>query len=177
MVVAGESDVTRRYRRGPLEMFERRDIPFRDFPSGDGPPLYMSIGKGEWRRLGLAEGHVVRLEDAEPAGGAFAFGLTTTLAIVWIHAPADGPGIAYCYHAPPGPLHAWAHQTALATVGCVRRDSEHLYVFVAAKREVTEEEEKFFLAQGVRPDRLFTYSNSFLPQFGVSARGYVGEAA
>jgi hypothetical protein len=158
-------------------MFERRDIPFLDFPAGEGPPLYMTISRGEWHRLGPGQAHAVSLEEPEGEGGAFAFGLSTTVAVVWIHTPPDGPGVAYCYHAPPGPLDARAHEVALAAVGCARIESEHLYVVVAAMHRLTTEDEGFFLAQGVRTDRLFTYSNSFLPQFGVSAQGYVGEAA
>ena len=167
--------MTRRYSRGELEMFERRDIPFRDFPAGEGPPIYMSISRGEWHRLGPGQGQAVSMDD--PEGGAFAYGLVTTIAVVWIHAPPVGPGVAYCYHAPPGPLDARAHEVALGTVGCARSDSEHLYVVLAARRELTQDEERFFLGQGVRSDRLFTYSNLFLPQFGISAQGYVGEAA
>jgi hypothetical protein len=165
----------RRYQRTSIELFERRDVPFREFPEGAGPPILMSAKHGEWRRLGFGEAQAVEFGD-EP-GGAFAFGLIGSVVVIWMYLPEGGPGRAYCYHAPAWPLSPQVHAAALRSLECAGQYQHHLYVVLASGREITRREEAAVLQLGIHDDKLFTYSNALLAQFGVSNRGLVGEAS
>ncbi len=165
----------RRYRRASIEIFERRDVPFRQFPEGEGAPLLMSAKHGEWRRLGFGEAHRVDLGDE--SGGAYAFGLIRSLVVILVYLPDGGPGRAFCYHAPLGPLSPQIFAAALESLECTGQYQHHLYVVLASGRDVTREDETAVLQLGVHDDKLFTYSNALLAQFGVSSRGFVGEAS
>ena len=155
-------------------MFEKRDVPFLEFPRGEGPPILMSVKYGSWARLGFGQGHLVPFSGE--AGGAFAFGLTKSVVVIWVHLPREGEGGAYCYHAPLGPLTPRAHSEALRQLDCGEHASECLYVVLASGREVTPDEEASVLHFGIHADKIFTYSNALLSQFGASSSGYVGEA-
>ena len=54
--------------------------------------------------------------------------------------------------------------------------SSDSYVVIAARREVEQHEERFFLDRGVQEGRVFDSSNCFNSQFGVSGGGCIGEA-
>lgn len=163
----------RRYRRTTLQLFEQMNIPVLEFPQGEGPPVYVSLPSGNWTGLGLGVG--ARIPFEKGGGGAMAFGLVRSKAVVWVYF-GEGPGAAYCHHAPPGPLNLMVHEEALRQVECPQGRHDELYVVIASPGEVEERDEHFFLAQGVRPERILTYSHCFIPQFGVAETGCVGEA-
>lgn len=164
--------MTRRYRREALEVFERSNVAVRDFPVGGGPPLYVNARLAEWRALGFGERVLVRFDGK---GGAYAHGMVRSRVIVWARFTPEGVAGAYCLHAPPGPLPPSVHDEALARLNYRPGRDEQLYVVIASRSDVTEAEERFFTSRGVPERNLFTYSNSFLPQFGVSGNGFVGE--
>ena len=167
--------MTRRYVRTTIEPFQRVHVPLLEFPSGEGPPLYISIARGPWQRLGLGQGALVTF-GTEGGGGAFAWGMTSSRVFVWVRVAAGG-GRAYCLHVGPGPLDPSAVTRALAALGCdAPSERQELYVVVASTQAVSPADEAAVRAHGVRPERIFTYSGSFLTQFGVSANGCVGEA-
>jgi len=149
-------------------------VPFLDFPHGAGPPVLMSVKHGDWTRLGFGQGHLVPF-SGEP-GGAFAFGLTNSVVAIWVHLPRTGDGGAYCFHVPLGPISPLAHAAAIQRLGCGEHALDRLYVVLASGREVTPEEESAVLHFGVHADKVFTYSNALLCQFGASGVGVVGEA-
>jgi hypothetical protein len=155
-------------------MFETRDIPFRDFPQGEGPPVFMTAKHGRWERLGFGQGRLVPF-SGEP-GGAFAFGLVKSVVVIWVYLPPDEPGRAYCYHSPLGALTPQVHHEALARLDCGEHHQPFLYVVLGSGRKVTLEEESAVLRFGVHADKVFTYSYALLSQFGVSTAGCVGEA-
>jgi hypothetical protein len=155
-------------------MFETRDIPLSDLPEGEGPPIFMTAKHGHWTRLGFGQGQLVPF-SGEP-GGAYAFGLVKSVVVIWVYLPPDGPGRAYCYHAPLGLLAPRIHQVALAGLECDEHYAAFLHVVIASGRDVTPEEEAAIVRFGVHPDRVYAYSNAWLSQFGVSNAGCVGEA-
>lgn len=155
-------------------MFETRDVPFQDLPEGEGPPILMTAKHGDWARLGFGQAHLVRF--SEELGGAFAFGLLKSVVVIWVYLPPAEPGRAYCYHAPLGALGPQVHQTALAMMECGKHHHAFLHVVIASGREIGTEEENAVIRFGVHPDRVYTYSNALLSQFGVSNSGCVGEA-
>ncbi|MEJ2206255.1 MAG: hypothetical protein P8170_19360 [Gemmatimonadota bacterium] len=155
-------------------MFETRDLPFHELPEGEGPPILLTAKHGDWTRLGFGQGRLVRF--SEDPGGAFAFGLLQSVVLIWVYLPPDEPGRAYCYHAPLGPLTPQIHRAALAALECAEHAHAFLHVVIASGREITPEEEAAVLRFGVRADRVYTYSNALLSQFGVSHAGCVGEA-
>ena len=160
--------------RTSLALFETRDVPLADFPEGEGPPVLMSAHRGEWSRLGFGESALVEFGD-EP-GGAFAFGLVRSVVVIWIYMPEDGPGRAYCYHAPVGPLGHHLHAMARTRLDADPARPERVYGVLASARPVTPVEEAAMLAGGIHDDKLFVYSGAYLAQFGVSSAGTVGEA-
>lgn len=167
--------MTRRYVRTTLETFQRVHVPLQQFPTGEGPPFYITTTRGTWRRLALGEGALVALEG-EAAGGAFAWGMTSTRVFVWIRAAAGG-GNAYCLHAGLGPLDPAAVTRALRALECeTAAERQELYAVVASRQSVSSADETALRTHGLRPERIFTYSGCFLTQFGVSANGCVGEA-
>lgn len=165
--------MARRYRRTTVETMQRLDVPLREFPSGEGPPLMVRRGPGEWTRLGL--NRRAEVEFAPGGGGAFAFGLARSRAVVWVRFLPGGAGSAFCYHAPPGPFDTRVHDEACLRVGWAPTDASSLWVVLAARGEVEPWLEGVFEARGVAPDRILTYSGCWVPQFGVSATGCVGE--
>lgn len=167
--------MTRRYLRTTLDPFQRVHVPLLEFPTGEGPPFYVSTTQGVWRRLGLGEGTLVSFEG-EGGGGAFAWGMTNSRVFVWIRAAAAG-GRAYCLHAGLGPLDPASVTRALRALECeAAPERQELYVVVASRQAVSAADETAIRAHGVRQERIFTYSGCFLTQFGVSANGCVGEA-
>lgn len=80
----------RRYRRSGLAMFEKTAVGVRDFPSGQGPPLYLSLSFAECASLGPGRGAFVPFDGT---GGAICHGLHTTRAVVLVrfgaHVSAD----------------------------------------------------------------------------------------
>ena len=167
--------MAKRYRRTIVDVFQKRDVPLAQFPVGEGPPVYVTAFGPEWTRLAIGQG--VGFELADQAGGAFAWGLTSTLVAIWVHALRDGSARAFCQHLPHGPIDPSTHAHACAEIGFDRfGDPLSLRVVLAGRRDVTEDDERPFVRLGVLPDRLITYSNALLSQFGVSRRGFVGEA-
>ena len=165
----------RRYRRTEVDVFQKRDISIPLFPIGEGSPIFLSIRGSAWVRLAPGQGTILSFDGED--GGAFAWGVTTTLVAIWVYSPPQGVERAYCHHLSTGPIDPLVHQAALAELGCgPTADPHRLRVLLAGRREVVESDERPFLRLGVRPDRLITYSNAFLTQFGVSRRGCVGEA-
>ena len=160
-----------------MSLQERSNTPFQDFPDGQGPPLFLSSSFAQWGRVAPGQGAFMVL-DGSP-WGLYATGMTVSTVLIWI-LPAGGSdaaraaGGAYCFHAPGTALDPRAHTDALAALG--HPSAFDLYVFLASRHEVDERHERFFTQRGVRHDRVFTYSGALLPQFGVSARGCVGEA-
>jgi hypothetical protein len=69
-----------------------------------------------------------------------------------------------------------AHAAAIQGLGCGEHALDRLYVVLASGREVTPEEESAVLHFGIHADKVFTYSNALLSQFGASGLGVVGEA-
>ncbi len=149
-------------------------MPFLDFPVGEGPPLLLSANRGRWDRLGFGQARLV--EFGSDPGGAFAFGLVDSVVVIWMHLPEFGPGGAYCYHAPLGPIGTHVQARAVMELGCDPGRPDRLYAVIASGRDVTADEERVLLQAGIHDDKLFVYSGAFLSQFGVSSVGIVGEA-
>jgi hypothetical protein len=165
----------RRYRRTETAMFQTRDIPVSKFPEGEGPPVYITVRGPDWTRLAPGQGALVPHSGGH--GGAYAWGLVKTVVAVWIHMPSDGPAASYCQHLLPGRLVPGLHDRACAEIGWTeRREASSLWVVLGSHMASTEAYEEAFLGLGVLDNRLLVYVNASVPQFGVSARGCVGEA-
>ena len=135
----------------------------------------MTIAGPDW--VCLSPGQGARVPFSGDDGGAFAWGLISTLAAVWIHSPPGEIEQAFCQHLPAGPISPAVHHRACDEIGFSRdNDPRLLRVLIASQRTITEQDERAFLLLGVLPDQLYTYSNSLLTQFGVSRRGCAGEA-
>lgn len=165
----------KRYRRTTIALMERRDVPLHEFPRGEGPPIFVTAKHGVWQRLGFGQGQLVPFTGE--LGGAYAFGLIRSMVVIWIHVPPGRPGTAYCYHAPLGPLDGRIHAQAVSAIECGQHCEDHLYVVLASARDVTQEEEGYFLQRGVHPEKVITYSNCLIPQFGIGHSGFFGEAS
>jgi len=167
----------RRYRRSGVAMFERAAVAVRDFPSGQGPPLYLSVSFAECTALGPGQGALVPFDGT---GGAVCHGLHQSRAVVLVRSGVEldggATGAAYCLHATPGPLDPAPLSRALDRLGRPPPDADDLFVVVASRGEVTERDERVLVSLGLSPDHVFTYSNCHLPHFGVSGKGRVGEA-
>lgn len=167
----------RRYRRSGVAMFERAAVAVQDFPSGEGPPLYLSVSFAECAALGPGQGALVPFDGT---GGAVCHGLHASRAVVLVRLGAEveegTTGAAYCLHTPSGPLDPAPLNRALDLLGRPPPGVDDLFVVVATRGQVPEADERALVSLGVSPDRVFTYSNCHLPQFGVSGHGRVGEA-
>jgi hypothetical protein len=163
--------VPRRYLRASTSLLERTDTPLLEFPEGEGPPLFLSSSFAHWTSLAPGQGQRLVLDRAR--GGVYASGLVGSTCALWVLLSGDTRA-AYCFHAVGSELDPRAHTDALRILGGV--NASEVYVVLAARHTIERRHEQFFSLRGVRHDRIFTYSNALLPQFGMSARGCVGEA-
>lgn len=165
----------RRYRRVPGSPSARQNVPLWELPVGEGPSVLLMIGGMSWPRLGPGMGALVGGQRG--VAGALAFGLSRDLAVIWaVRAPSDSFS-AYLYHATPGPIPSPLHSRALGVLGLDARAARSVYVLLASQREISDAEGEIFLKLGVNRERLLLYSGAIIPQFGVSSRGWAGEAA
>jgi hypothetical protein len=165
----------RRYTRTETAMFQTRDVPVPEFPTGEGPPVYITVRGPNWTRLPPGQG--VLVTHAGGHGGAYGWGLVRTVVAVWVHLPVGAPGVSYCHHLPPGRLTPGLHERACEAIGwSARREASALWVVLGSHLVGTEAYENAFLSLGVPHERLLVYANASVPQFGVSVRGCVGEA-
>ena len=163
----------RRYIRATDALQERTNTSLVEFPHGEGPPLFLSSSFADWTTVAPGQGAHLALDGGR--GGVYASGLVGSTAVIWaLLSNNAGESAAYCYHAVGNTLDPRAHGEAIRALGGV--NTFELFVVLAARHGVAEGQERFFTQRGVRHDRVFTYSNALLPQFGISAKGCVGEA-
>jgi hypothetical protein len=152
---------------------ERTNTSLVEFPHGEGPPLFLSSSFADWATVAPGQGAHLALDGGR--GGVYATGLVGSTAVIWALLSNNAEErAAYCYHAVGNTLDPRAHGEAIHALGGV--NAFELFVVLAARHGVAEGQERFFTTRGVRHDRVFTYSNGLLPQFGISAKGCVGEA-
>lgn len=163
----------RRYIRATNSLQERTNTLLAEFPDGEGPPLFLSSSFADWTTVAPGQGARLALDGGR--GGVYASGLVGSTAVIWaLLSNEAGASAAYCYHAVGNVLDPRVHGEAIKALGGV--NAFELFVVLAAHHGVAEGQERFFTLRGVRHDRVFTYSNALLPQFGISAKGCVGEA-
>lgn len=151
------------------------NVPLARFPDGEGAAVFLRVSDMGWPRLGPGQGALVGGEEGH--GGALAFGVMQSVAIIWAYVAPRRPFVAYCYHVGHPSMIPVVHRQALQRLGVGPRDLQHVYVVMASQREIDDEEAGFFLERGgIRSDRVILYSGSLLAQFGVSETGCVGEA-